>query len=456
VNVYVFTGPTISAEEASRELKAIYLPPAAEGDVYRVALERPQAIGIIDGYFQSVPAVRHKEILWAMSRGIHVFGSASMGALRAAELAPFGMEGIGTVFQLYRDGVLEDDDEVAIVHGPAGLQYPVGSEAMVNIRQTLAKARRRGVISDKVRIELESIGKESLYPDRNYRLLLRVAHDRMLPETQLKQLEQWLPMNRVDQKRQDAVAMLRAMHRRLSNRLKPKQVSYIFQHTAMWECALQYSGKLLIASNGQPSVVDLDSLLDELRLNSTEYDRHCQLARERFLAIRETDRLRVPVGPTRKRRIKTEFRRQRQLVSAADLAHWIKKNDMTNSEFEALMTEEARVKWINERAQFTSLVFIPQQLRLSGNYPGLVARANAKSRLLQSIGIKNPSLKDAGLTVNELFRWHFEKILRVPVPKNIGIYARNLGYATTDAFRRVVLKEYIFRRFRGRKLKRAR
>src|SRR5216117_4482239 len=107
MNVFIFTGPTISPVEASAELKAVYLPPAAEGDVYRVALHRPQAIGIIDGYFQSVPTVRHKEILWAMSCGIHVFGSASMGALRAAELLPFGMEGVGAVFEFYRDGILK-------------------------------------------------------------------------------------------------------------------------------------------------------------------------------------------------------------------------------------------------------------------------------------------------------------------------------------------------------------
>src|SRR5216110_1776771 len=118
MTVYIFTGPTISAGEAKLELEAIYLPPAAEGDVYRAALHRPQAIGIIDGYFQSVPAVRHKEILWAMAKGIHVFGSASMGALRAAELWPFGMEGVGRVFGAYRDGLIEDDDEVALTHGP--------------------------------------------------------------------------------------------------------------------------------------------------------------------------------------------------------------------------------------------------------------------------------------------------------------------------------------------------
>src|SRR5207244_10384995 len=87
VNVYVFTGPTISAAEARQELDAVYLPPAAEGDVFRLVLRRPEVIGSIDGYLHSVPTVRHKEILWAMSQGIHVFGSASIGALRAVELA---------------------------------------------------------------------------------------------------------------------------------------------------------------------------------------------------------------------------------------------------------------------------------------------------------------------------------------------------------------------------------
>src|SRR5437588_2923171 len=160
VSVYVFTGPTISPAEARAELEAVYLPPAAEGDVFRAALKRPQAIGIIDGYFQSTPSVRHKEILWAMSRGIHVFGSASIGALRAAELAAFGMEGVGTVFELYRDGVLEDDDEVAIAHGPAEVEFRGGSEAMVDIRQTLQRAERVGVISIQVRTALERIAKE--------------------------------------------------------------------------------------------------------------------------------------------------------------------------------------------------------------------------------------------------------------------------------------------------------
>lgn len=234
-SVYVFAGPTISPREALAELKAVYLPPASEGDVYRVGLKQPKAIGIIDGYFQSVPAVRHKEILWAMSSGIHVFGSASIGALRAAELAAFGMEGVGLVFKCYRDGILEDDDEVAIAHGPAETGFLAASEAMVNIRYTLRKAERVGVISRHFRQELETVGKELFYPDRNYSLLLHHACDGARTKAEVARLRAWLPKGRVNQKRDDAVAMLRLIRRRSLKGFNRKKVSYSFEHTSMWE-----------------------------------------------------------------------------------------------------------------------------------------------------------------------------------------------------------------------------
>jgi hypothetical protein len=240
-NVYIFIGPTISASEARLQLDAVYLPPAAEGDVYRMGLKSPKVIGIIDGYFQFTPAVRHKEILWAMSRGIHVLGSASMGALRAAELAAFGMEGVGTVFELYRDGTLEDDDEVALVHGPVETGFIPGSEAMVNIRRTLQEASHAAVISTEVKLSLERIAKQMYYPNRNYSVLIRRAHEFGLPNQELDQLRRWLPKGQVNQKRQDAIAMLQLIRQRLAEGLKPKKVTYVFEPTAMWEMARRQS-----------------------------------------------------------------------------------------------------------------------------------------------------------------------------------------------------------------------
>src|SRR5262245_35033808 len=135
-DLVVFVGPTLSVQEATTVLDATYLPPAAQGDVLRAALQKPVAMGIIDGYFERIPSVSHKEILFAMKQEIYVFGAASMGALRAAELAQFGMEGVGEVYEAFRRGEIEDDDEVAVAHAHAEQGYRALSEAMVNIRAT--------------------------------------------------------------------------------------------------------------------------------------------------------------------------------------------------------------------------------------------------------------------------------------------------------------------------------
>ena len=69
--------------------------PGEAGDLYRAARGGARVIGLVDGVFEDRPTVWHKEILWALDRGVRVLGAASLGALRAAECAPFGMEGVG-------------------------------------------------------------------------------------------------------------------------------------------------------------------------------------------------------------------------------------------------------------------------------------------------------------------------------------------------------------------------
>ena len=89
----IFAGPSLPPRWRPDDARFDWRPPVRQGELYRAALAHPTAIGIIDGYFEVVPTVWHKEILWAMAQGIHVFGAASIGALRAAELDVFGMRG---------------------------------------------------------------------------------------------------------------------------------------------------------------------------------------------------------------------------------------------------------------------------------------------------------------------------------------------------------------------------
>src|SRR5262245_58082904 len=98
----IFAGPSCGEDSLSlcrADPTVKILAPACYGDVARACLDGTTAIGVIDGRFEDTRALWHKEILFALSKGVAVAGAASMGALRAAECSPFGMIGIGRVFE---------------------------------------------------------------------------------------------------------------------------------------------------------------------------------------------------------------------------------------------------------------------------------------------------------------------------------------------------------------------
>jgi hypothetical protein len=280
-NVCVFVGPTVPVAEAREVLDAVYLPPVAQGDVYRAGLHRPLAIGIIDGYFERVPSVWHKEILWAMAEGIHVLGSASMGALRAAELEAFGMEGVGWIFDAYRSGVLQDDDEVAVAHGPSEYGYSTSSEAMVNIRRTLEEAQNAGIIAATTRGTLERQAKLLYYPERSYATLLARAEDAGVEVSELAALRAWLPHGRVDQKRLDALAMLRQIRERMSTDTGPKRVKYRLENSNAWDYARRHAGHVRIDGTSDSATILTDRLADELRLQPDAYSQLVERTRDK-------------------------------------------------------------------------------------------------------------------------------------------------------------------------------
>ncbi len=234
----IFAGPSLPPRlRPAGEPLIEWRPPVRQGELYRAALARPAVIGIIDGYFEVVPTVWHKEILWAMAQGIHVFGAASIGALRAAELDVFGMRGIGEIYEAFRDGILEDDDEVAVLHGPEELGYPPLTEAMVNIRATLAEAVRGGVLAPELAARLSDIAKALFYKERTYEAVLKAAAASGLPAAALRDLIDWLPSSRIEQKRADAEAMLDAIRAHLAAAAPPLRVSYELAETVAWEAA---------------------------------------------------------------------------------------------------------------------------------------------------------------------------------------------------------------------------
>jgi hypothetical protein len=234
----VFAGPSLPREAAPAVPGLEWRPPVRQGDVYRAALSRPDIIAIVDGYFEVTPTVWHKEILWAMAQGIHVYGAASIGALRAAELDVFGMKGVGRIYEMYRDSVLEDDDEVAVLHGPEELGYPQLSEAMVNIRATLERAVAMVIIDAAGAQALIRAAKSLFYKTRSYERLLSTATSGGVGVAALNRLAAFLNDGRVDQKRLDSLALLDALQDGIAVHLNPVQPSFRLARTTAWVAAV--------------------------------------------------------------------------------------------------------------------------------------------------------------------------------------------------------------------------
>lgn len=173
MSTVIFAGPTIYPRPASVGPAVSILPPAGKGDLLRAAENGAHAIGLIDGVFENAPSVWHKEILYCIDRGISVLGSASMGALRAAECARFGMIGIGQIFQDYASGRRLSDADVAILHAPAALGYKPLSVALVDVDAVLDRKHNMGRATENECEALRALAGQMHFKERTWKRIFQ-------------------------------------------------------------------------------------------------------------------------------------------------------------------------------------------------------------------------------------------------------------------------------------------
>lgn len=143
----VYLGPSLEAS-AARELLpgAQLMPPIRRGDLYRDRLLGFRVFLILDGVFCDQAAISPREVIDVVRDGCMVAGASSMGAIRAAECWPAGMMGIGSIYRLYRRGLLLSDDEVAVAFCPAP-PYRASGASLINVRYALARLVRSGLFT---------------------------------------------------------------------------------------------------------------------------------------------------------------------------------------------------------------------------------------------------------------------------------------------------------------------
>lgn len=205
MNIVAFAGPSLTPEDRSAYPEIEWRPPAEAGDLLRLRAGKDTVVCLIDGYFDHRPAVRHKELLLLLSRGIRIFGASSIGALRAAEMQSFGMIGVGAIYRAYVRGHLTGDDEVALVHASERWDWKSLSVPLVDCRANVHRALRGGVLTAGEARSALSAARSAHYSDRDWPALLATAD---IPPLRRATIMNWVETHGVSQKRIDAIACL--------------------------------------------------------------------------------------------------------------------------------------------------------------------------------------------------------------------------------------------------------
>jgi len=207
----VYLGPTLNREEASKILDADYRDPAKKGDFLRLShtSEEKKYVGFIDGVFlHDYPPSPIEVYHLATRKNIELIGASSLGALRAVELEKFGMKGIGKIFQLFKNGILNADDEVAVtfVRDKNILQ----SEALIDIRFNLFLAYKKGIITKQTKKRFVKIAKNIYFPFRNYEDIVRLTEEQFPSiHDELENFRDYVLKNRDSLKARDARKLLK-------------------------------------------------------------------------------------------------------------------------------------------------------------------------------------------------------------------------------------------------------
>jgi TfuA protein len=203
----IFIGPTLSIDKAKEILDADYRPPAKKGDLLKLIPTAVKFVGLIDGYFlQDYPPTPIEVYNLLRKKGVLVFGSSSLGALRAVELKRFGMIGVGKIFDLFLKGVIDSDDEVAVTF-TGYREYQ--SDALIDIRYNLFLARKKQIIDKNTKRNILRIAKKTYFPYRTYDDILEKSKKVFsLQKKQIEDFGEYISKHKVSLKEKDAIRLL--------------------------------------------------------------------------------------------------------------------------------------------------------------------------------------------------------------------------------------------------------
>jgi len=338
MRVHVYTGPTLPHEAGRALLDAHFLPPVKHGDVLDALSEGVECVAIIDGYYETVASVRHKEILQALQKGVRVLGSSSFGALRAAELNLFGMEGVGEIYRMYASGEIEADDEVAVKHAPETEGYKMLSVPLVDLRHNLRRATEAGMVPRSAADVILDCAREMYFGERTLRRIFARAEKRSVERDLIESCQSYFHHHWHDLKRADGELLLKTIAARMSDR-EPWPV---LERPRIHRTSLLYRWNVEQARvPTRIGFIREQEALAQLKFSTEEYPRVRQLANEACWLRDYAQRLDIRPSDDELDLRRQEFRERERIESPADEKEWLSERALTAEQIADLLETEA-------------------------------------------------------------------------------------------------------------------
>jgi hypothetical protein len=117
------------------------------------------------------------------------------------------MIGIGKIFQLFKHGKLDADDEVAVTFSQD--LYRLQSEAMVDIRYNLYLSLKRGFVDKETKDAIAKVAKSIYFPYRTYQNIIEeTIKNYPQLENNTRRFEAYILRNRKSLKERDALKLI--------------------------------------------------------------------------------------------------------------------------------------------------------------------------------------------------------------------------------------------------------
>ena len=394
--IICYLGPSLPLAKAKAILPhAIFLPPAKQGDVVSdVIIHKPHRLILIDGVFDANLSVWHKELVWALQYPnlSAIYGAASMGALRAAELDFLGMIGIGRIYHWYRDSVTEDDSEVAVQYatreGPDGPLYYVNTVPLVNIRAGIEhhpdKERARAFLE-----EMRGV----FYMERTPTVCAEAWGDEAFPH--------------IDQKAIDARTALADFAMYESAPLQkptPENLSRYFQ-------ALYERDRRISISGTEIPQQHIDAYV---LLHNPEYERITWDSANQDLALMLCDHLCVSVSIEEVERENVRFQHRSGIETLEDFETFLSANGWSHHEYDRLMIQNARIRKLQHANTVTKMYRrntqqIIDYLRTHQGFDYWAKLAVESEKKIQKSGVDDWLGVNLETPAFDLLAQHFEK-----------------------------------------------